>query len=103
MCRSELKQNKLDIDSRIDSLGKQIQEQNSLIAEVSARVWCGSFTWRITNFEHLFQQAKNQELLAIHSQPFYTAVPGRGLTLILLSSFWVWVFSFSKYVCNKII
>ncbi|XP_066911274.1 TNF receptor-associated factor 6-like isoform X2 [Clytia hemisphaerica] len=81
MCRSELKQNKLDMDSKMDGLAKQIQEQNSMIAEVSARVWCGSFTWRITNFENLFQQAKNQELVAIHSQPFYTAVPGYKMCL----------------------
>jgi len=47
-----------------------------LITEVGAKVWCGKFMWRITNFEQLFNQARGGELQAIHSQPFYTGLPG---------------------------
>ena len=78
MCRSDLKQNKLDTDSQFDSMKQQISETNNFITEVSARVWCGKFIWRISNFEQLFTKAKNGELPAIHSQPFYTGVPGKS-------------------------
>ena len=76
MCRSEIKQTKVETNSRFDTIESKITEQNNVITEISARVWCGKFIWRITNFEQLFNQARSGDQTALHSQPFYTGVPG---------------------------
>ena len=75
--RSELKQNVRDINTKMETMQQSITEHTTMINDISARVWCGKFIWKITNFEQLFNQAKRNELPAIHSLPFYTAVPGR--------------------------
>ncbi len=51
--------------------------RDQMIAELQAKIWNGNFVWKITNFEHLFQQAVSGEVPAIHSVPFYSGIPGK--------------------------
>lgn len=81
MFRSELKQISRDMHNKLETMQQSINEHTTMINDISARVWCGKFIWRITNFEQLFNQAKRNELPAIHSLPFYTAVPGYKMCL----------------------
>lgn len=76
MCRSEVKQVRADVEGKHEEIKSALSEHTVLITELSARVWCGQFIWRITDFDSLFAQAKNGDLPAIHSQPFYTGIPG---------------------------
>lgn len=84
MCRSEIKQTKVEMNKRFEGVESKITDQNNLIAEISARVWCGKFIWRITGFDQYFKQAKNGDLPALHSQPFYTGVPGQLFFLLFV-------------------
>ena len=77
MCRSELKQNKTELEGKFQELHNNFNDQKSVITDINARAWCGKFIWRIQNFEKMFEQARKGELPVIHSQPFYTGIPGK--------------------------
>lgn len=76
MFRNEYRQTTTDFESKFDQLNQTVQELQTLTNEINARVWCGKFIWRITNFDNLFKQAQSGDVPAIHSLPFYTGVPG---------------------------
>ena len=76
MYRNEYRQVKSELEGKIDQINQTVKEQADLITELNARVWCGKFIWKITSFENLFRQSKSGDVPAIHSLPFYTAIPG---------------------------
>lgn len=81
MFRNEYRQTTTDFESKFDQLNQTVQELQTLTNEINARVWCGKFIWRITNFDNLFKQAQSGDVPAIHSLPFYTGVPGYKMCL----------------------
>ncbi|XP_065070864.1 TNF receptor-associated factor 6-like isoform X2 [Rhopilema esculentum] len=65
----------------VKTLTERFDAREFTIAEIQAKVWNGNFIWKINNFDKLFQQAKSNEVPAIHSVPFYTGIPGYKMCL----------------------
>ena len=64
------------LNESVKTLTERFDARELTIAEIQAKVWNGNFIWKINNFDRLFQQAKSNEVPAIHSVPFYTGIPG---------------------------
>ena len=73
---STLSGNVSKINENIKDLTARLDTRDIAITELQAKVWSGHFVWKIVNFDKLFKQAISGEVPAIHSLPFYTAIPG---------------------------
>jgi len=81
MVRNEIRTARTELETQINEVKNSVKEQAELLTEVTARVWCGKFIWRISGFEKLFNQSKSGDVPAIHSLPFYTGIPGYKMCL----------------------
>ena len=74
--RSETVQLRADILSELKSLNAKVKAHDEQISDISSKIWNGKFVWRIASFDKLFREARSGEVPVIHSQPFYTGIPG---------------------------
>lgn len=80
---SETLNKRKETEGLVDELRRQVNKNSNLISEVNARVWHGTFIWKIVGFESLFQQARTGQVPALHSIPFYSGIPGYRMCLRL--------------------
>lgn len=80
-CQSNAVQLRADLNHEMQKLTAKVNQHDAAINDLSSQIWNGKFIWKINNFEKKFREARSGEIPVIHSQPFYTGIPGYRMCL----------------------